>query len=822
MHKKNKWSLLLLLILLCTTCTLEGNIGGDTSYTINYDKNGGSGEPPRSQVVKSGNSTRLLSGDTLSKNGFTFGGWNTEPSGSGRDYSAGSFYTPTSNVTLYAKWIPVTVPTFTVTFNANGASGAPPANISVKSGSSLTLPNGNGLSKSGFTFGGWDNNSSGTGTQYGAGSSYTVIADVTLYAIWVSTDIIYTVSFNPNGGSGSVPSSLTVQAGSTITLPNGNGLSKSGFTFGGWNTNASGSGMLYGAGSIYTPNSSITLYANWNAIVTTPTSFTVSFNANGGDGTVPVSQIVQSGSSITLPNGSGLSKSGYTFGGWNTNTTGTGTNYSSGDTYTVTANITLYAKWNTNVASYTVSFNANGGSGTAPTSQTTQSGSSITLPNGSGLSKSGYTFGGWNTNSTGTGTSYSAGDSYTVTANITLYAKWNTSVASYTVTFNANGGSGTVPTAQTAQSGSAITLPNGSGLSKSGYTFGGWNTNSTGTGTNYNAGESYTVTANITLYAKWDNTLDTISGLAAKLTWLQSNAVSGGDYTIEVNANENISPQTLSYSGKNNITIRLKGGGSIRTISLSGNGAMFTVSSGVTLALGENIKLVGRSSNDTALISVSGGNLILNEGAIITGNNNSFGTGGGVFMNSGTFTMNGGEISGNTSNVNGGGVYVLGGSFTMHNGDITGNSTYNGGGGVYVFSNSTFSMSGGKISGNTNTGFWGGGVCVDIVGTFTMSGGTISGNTVNHEYYSQAESGGGGVFVAGTFTKSGGTITSYASDKVNGNVVKNSSGVVQNNRGHAVCVFPDYSTQAKRRETTAGPMVNLDSTKSGVAGGWEN
>jgi uncharacterized repeat protein (TIGR02543 family) len=73
---------------------------------------------------------------------------------------------------------------------------------------------------------------------------------------------------------------------------------------------------------------------------------------------------------------------------------------------------------------YTVTFSANGGSGTVP-SQAVNAGSSITLPGGNGLSKSGYTFEGWNTNSSGTGATYSAGSSYTPTDDITLYAKWN-------------------------------------------------------------------------------------------------------------------------------------------------------------------------------------------------------------------------------------------------------------------------------------------------------------------------------------------------------------------------------------------------------------
>jgi len=125
-----------------------------------------------------------------------------------------------------------------------------------------------------------------------------------------------------------------------------------------------------------------------------------------------------------------------------------------------------------------------------------------------------------------------------------------------------------------------------------------------------------------------------------------------------------------------------------------------------------------------------------------------------------------------------------------------------------------FTMSGGTISGNTASSD-GGGVWVGTGGHFTMSGGAISGNTTSSK--------GGGVYVdnKGTFTKSGGgTITGYANDPVNGNVVKNASGVVQSNNGHAVYVYVS-SNSAKRRETTAGSGVNLDSSKSGAAGGWE-
>jgi len=256
------------------------------------------------------------------------------------------------------------------------------------------------------------------------------------------------------------------------------------------------------------------------------TTYTVSFNSNGGSGIVPPPQEALAGSSITLPDGSGLSRTGYTFGGWNTNAAGTETNYNAGSDYTVTGNVTLYAKWNpvSSVTTYTVSFNANGGSGSVQ-SITVDSGSSITLPDGSGLSRTGYTFGGWNTNTAGTGTNYSADASYTVTGNVTLYAMW---IPIYTVTFNANGGSGTAPAAQTANSGSSITLPDGSGLSRTDYTFGGWNTNTAGTGTNYSADSSYTVTQNITLYAKWTLNPYTVTFNSNEGSSVQAQSVNSG------------------------------------------------------------------------------------------------------------------------------------------------------------------------------------------------------------------------------------------------------------------------------------------------------
>ena len=76
---------------------------------------------------------------------------------------------------------------------------------------------------------------------------------------------------------------------------------------------------------------------------------------------------------------------------------------------------------------------------------------------------------------------------------------------SVTITFNANGGSGTVPSAISTYAGVANTIPSNS-LTRTGYTFNGWNTASDGSGTSYATGSTITPTANVTLYAQWKTT----------------------------------------------------------------------------------------------------------------------------------------------------------------------------------------------------------------------------------------------------------------------------------------------------------------------------
>ncbi|MGG7466694.1 MULTISPECIES: cyclophilin-like fold protein [Bacteroidota] len=157
----------------------------------------------------------------------------------------------------------------------------------------------------------------------------------------------------------------------------------------------------------------------------------------------------------------------------------------------------------------TLTYNTNGASGgTTPAAVTQNSGTSITLDGGTGFSRSGFTFAGWNTNAGGTGTNYAGGNSYTLANDITLYANWTAvSTTQYTLTYNTNGStSGTAPAAVTQNGGTSITLNTGTGFSRSGFTFAGWNISADGTGTDYAAGSNYALNSNATLYAKWTAT----------------------------------------------------------------------------------------------------------------------------------------------------------------------------------------------------------------------------------------------------------------------------------------------------------------------------
>lgn len=158
---------------------------------------------------------------------------------------------------------------------------------------------------------------------------------------------------------------------------------------------------------------------------------------------------------------------------------------------TATATVTVPAK-----PSYTVSYNANGGSG-APGAQTKWYGENLAL-SGTKPTRTGHTFKGWATSSTG-GVSYASGATYTGNSGLTLYAVW--AANTWTVTFNANGGTG-APGAQTKTYGKALTL-SGVRPTRVGYIFLGWGTSASAEEPTYQPGSLYGSDAAATLYALW-------------------------------------------------------------------------------------------------------------------------------------------------------------------------------------------------------------------------------------------------------------------------------------------------------------------------------
>lgn len=145
-------------------------------------------------------------------------------------------------------------------------------------------------------------------------------------------------------------------------------------------------------------------------------SYVVSYDANGGSG-APGNQTKWHGTDLTLST-TKPTRTGYTFTGWATSETGN-VAYQPGATYKTNAGLTLYAKWTP--ITYTISYNANGGTG-APANQTKTYGVNLTLSS-TKPTRQDYNFLGWSTSENG-GVVYSPGATYTANNATTLYAVW--------------------------------------------------------------------------------------------------------------------------------------------------------------------------------------------------------------------------------------------------------------------------------------------------------------------------------------------------------------------------------------------------------------
>ena len=371
---------------------------------------------------------------------------------------------------------------YTVSYNANGGTGSI-ASSTVTSGSTVTLPT-SGMSKEGYTLAGWALNSV-NGTNYEPGEKYKVTGNATFYAKWTSST--YYAAFNANGGvfsNGSDTKYLTMNTGTSYTLPRSYEVSRYGYELVGWYPGQFSS-------NITKPGTSYDMQTWWTAVWTEKPVCTATFNANGGTGTV-ASMSAYAEEAIYLPT-EGFTKSGYVLSGWNLESTD-GTLIDLGGYYRIGTNVTFYANWST--ASYTLNFDANGGS-SVPSKTIFYGRTYGDLPT---PARTGYDFAGWYTSASG-GSNVTSSTQVTATADHTLYAHWNGK--SYTVTFNANGGT-VSPESKTVNYGSSYgSLPT---PTRNGYTFLGWYTSSSG-GTQITTTTNVSLALSHTLYAHWEKTV---------------------------------------------------------------------------------------------------------------------------------------------------------------------------------------------------------------------------------------------------------------------------------------------------------------------------
>lgn len=319
----------------------------------------------------------------------------------------------------------------------------------------------------------------------------------------------YTATFYANGGTfsdGSTTWTKKIYSGATnyysqMGIPT---LTKSGCTADGWH-DGSPTGTVYR--QYFGTNGNQSFYANWNCSSSggetgggetpTPTTYTVKYDANGGTG-APSNQTKKQGESLTISTAK-PTKTGYTFTSWNTKKDGTGTKYDIGASYTTDSDVTLYAQYKENTITYTVKYDANGGTG-APSNQTKTKGTDLVLSDIK-PTKEGYIFVNWNTKKDGTGSAYAAGGKYTTEASVTLYAQYekelNEEETKYTITFYTNDGT-TEKSTKVVNKGDKVVKPEDP--TREGYTFDGWYDKKEN-GKEYDFTKE--VTSDISLYAYW-------------------------------------------------------------------------------------------------------------------------------------------------------------------------------------------------------------------------------------------------------------------------------------------------------------------------------
>lgn len=500
-------SVLLMLAVAGAALVSADDSDATTQYTVTFDTNGGN--TIASQTVDSGASITL---PTPTKAGYTCTLWFDQARNAAAGYP-GASYIISQTTTLKATWTS-DGSKYSLAFSANGGTGAPSTItgglVSDSDTYSFTIPSAT-PTRSGYTFLGWYPSSNYTGnTLYNAGDSYSVGKNVyagTLYAIWsanTTTTYNYTLIYNANGGTG-VPSNTTASSSATSatltvssTVP-----TYEHHTFYHWCDQSvySTGAKLYDGGNTVTLSSSspsLTLYALW-----VPDSFSVTFDANGGAGTMASQTYYYEVGQALRANA--FTRDSFTFAGWATSSTGTVV-YTDIQTVSLTQAITLYAVWNAATPADVTP---------VPNFEYAKSGMTVTFTDQS----TGASTWAWSFGDTLTSTAqnpehtYTTADDYTVTLTVTSTTGTTATTSqivtvggdpdtTYTVTFDANGGSAVESVQATGSS--SITLPS---CTYASHTFVAWFIGDTQAGV---AGAEYQVAGDVTLTAHWaDGTVTT-------------------------------------------------------------------------------------------------------------------------------------------------------------------------------------------------------------------------------------------------------------------------------------------------------------------------
>ena len=443
------------------------------NYTVSFDANGGSVTTTSKSVTY--NSTY---GDlpTPTRAGYSFNGWYTETSG-GTQITSTTKVQITLAQTLYARWA---AKTYTVTLSANGGSVDPTSKSVTYDSTYGDFPT---PTRAGYTFKGWFTAASG-GTPVTSTTKVQITDAQTLYAQWTANK--YTVEYDANGGNvGTSSKQVTYDATyGALSTP-----TRTGYTFKGWFTAPSGGTQITASTKVSIVETQI-LYAQWSV-----NEYNVQFDANGGVVTPSSLSVTYNSTYGSLPT---PTRTGYTFKGWYTATSG-GTQVTSTTKVQITAEQILYARWAANT--YTVTFNASSGSVDIASKSVTYDSTYGDLPT---PTRTGYTFKGWYT-AASSGDKIISTTKVQITSAQTLYAQWT--AKTFTITFNVNGGSCDTPSKSVTYDLTYGDLPT---ATRTEHAFNGWFTEASG-GVEITASTIVQITEDQTLYAQWSKSSYTVS-----------------------------------------------------------------------------------------------------------------------------------------------------------------------------------------------------------------------------------------------------------------------------------------------------------------------